>query len=48
MTLILAGPLISWNNSFSQNDTALTRSRADNPVTLRNYVVDETGTLTNA
>lgn len=48
LILILTGSLISWNHSYSQNDTALSRSRSDNPRTLRNYVVDETGTLTNA
>lgn len=34
--------------SYSQSDTSSFKSRADNPKTLRNYVVDETGTLTNA
>ncbi|MBX7041765.1 MAG: TPM domain-containing protein [Ignavibacteria bacterium] len=41
--LVLAASLL-----FAQNDTSTFRSRADNPQTLRNYVVDETGTLSNS
>jgi uncharacterized protein len=40
--------LMSLNVSQAQDDTSSFRSRADNPRVLRNYVVDETGTLTNS
>ncbi len=48
LLLLLSWSAISWIPAYSQSDTGITRSRSDNPAVLRNYVVDETGTLTNS
>lgn len=49
ITALFAGALVLAASAlFAQNDTSAFRSRADNPQTLRNYVVDETGTLSNS
>ncbi len=46
--LLLSLTAISWNHVHAQDEAGTSRSRSDNPTLLRNYVVDETGTLTNS
>ena len=46
--LLLSLIAMSLYSVYAQDETGATRNRSENPTVLRNYVVDETGTLTNS